>query len=303
MLKWRLLSAACLISGLLGLLHLDFHHPLGVPGVWLLPLALLVTAMMTYELLDLWQAREDRPVAWPVYFGALSIVLLTAVPLVWPLTGRVYPADCPIGQLGWPLLGFVLAVPLVFVGEMRRYTSPGRSTAGIGLSLLVIAYAGLLMSFLVQLRLFRDSATGMVALISVIVIVKVSDASAYFTGRAIGRHKMAPVLSPGKTVEGAVGALLGGCVASLACFAWLFSALVPGSSARGPWWGWIVYALIVTVAGMIGDLAESLLKRDAARKDSSHWLPGLGGVLDVLDSLLFAAAPAYICWAIGLIGA
>ena len=68
------------------------------------------------------------------------------------------------------------------------------------------------------------------------------------------------------------------------------------------WCCWVFYGLILTLAGMVGDLAESLWKRDAQQKDSSGWLPGLGGVLDILDSLLVAAVPAYLCWALGLVG-
>ena len=72
--------------------------------------------------------------------------------------------------------------------------------------------------------------------------------------------------------------------------------------ARGPLWRWLLFGLMMALSGMLGDLAESLLKRDAERKDSSRWLPGLGGVLDILDSIVFAAAPAYYCFAAGLIG-
>jgi phosphatidate cytidylyltransferase len=70
----------------------------------------------------------------------------------------------------------------------------------------------------------------------------------------------------------------------------------------GPWWGWIAFGLLVGGAGMVGDLAESLLKRDVGRKDSSTWMPGFGGVLDVLDSLLLSAPVAWACWAFGLVG-
>ena len=113
---------------------------------------------------------------------------------------------------------------------------------------------------------------------------------------------MAPVLSPGKTVEGAVGALLAACLGACVCYAFVVPAIVGKEAERGPLWGWLLFGLVVAIAGMIGDLAESLLKRDAGRKDSSRWLPGLGGVLDILDSIVFAAAPAYFYFASGLIG-
>ena len=68
------------------------------------------------------------------------------------------------------------------------------------------------------------------------------------------------------------------------------------------WWGWIVFGLLVGAAGMVGDLAESLLKRDVGVKDSSTWMPGFGGVLDILDSLLLSAPVAWFCWATGIVG-
>jgi phosphatidate cytidylyltransferase len=113
---------------------------------------------------------------------------------------------------------------------------------------------------------------------------------------------MSPVLSPKKTIEGAVGGIAAACLGAWICRAWIVPNLVGASQSRGTVLGWMVYALVLAVAGMLGDLAESLLKRDAQRKDSSSWLPGLGGVLDVLDSLVFAAAPAYACWVGGLVG-
>ncbi len=303
MLKWRLLSAAVIISGLLGLLHLDFHHPvLGVAGIWLLPLALVVSVMMVYELLDMWSERVDLPSRWPVYVGAPLTVLAASVPMLWPLGGLEYPPDCPVGVLGWPLLAMVLGVGLAFVGEMMRYTQPGRSTGSIALSVLAIAYAGLLVSFLVNLRLLNGPQWGMASLLSLVIVVKLADTGAFFVGRQFGKHKMAPVLSPGKTVEGAVGALLAAGLGAWFCYAVVVPALVGGDASRGPLWGWLLFGVIVAATGMVGDLAESLLKRDSERKDSSRWLPGLGGVLDILDSIVFAAAPAYFCFAVGLVG-
>jgi phosphatidate cytidylyltransferase len=301
-LKLRLLSATVIIAGLVGLLYLDYQYPCGAPGVWLLPLAMIVAVTMVHELLDLWQARPDRPAAWPLYIGAPLVVLLAAAPLWWTIHGQPYPGDGLVGRLGWPMLGMSAAVALAFIAEMARYTQPGRSTGSIALSLLAIGYAGLLMSFLVCLRLLPDAQWGMAAVVSVIVIVKLSDTGAYFAGRALGRHPMSPVLSPKKTIEGAVGGIAAACLGAWICRAWIVPQLVDADHLRGSIGPWLVYALVLAVSGMLGDLAESLLKRDAQRKDSSSWLPGLGGVLDILDSLVFAAAPAYVCWASGLVG-
>ncbi len=302
MLKLRLLSAAIIISTLVGLLYLDATCFPTLPGVCLLPLAVMAAILMVYELLDLWRDRLDRPLAWPVYAGAVLTVALTAVPMLWTVTGQPYPQACPLGQLGWPLVGMAAGVALTFIGEMMRYTQPGRSTGSIALSVLAISYAGLLMSFLVSLRLVGNPRWGMAAVVSLIVIVKLSDTGAYFTGRAWGRHPMAPVLSPKKTIEGAVGGMVAACLGAWLCYGWIVPRLVGPDEPRGALPGWLCYGLVLAVAGMLGDLAESLLKRDVGRKDSSSWLPGLGGVLDILDSILFAAGPAYVCWVTGLIG-
>jgi phosphatidate cytidylyltransferase len=138
----------------------------------------------------------------------------------------------------------------------------------------------------------------LLALVSMIVVVKLGDTGAYTVGRLIGRHKMAPTLSPGKTWEGTCGGLLCAWVG-----AWLMLEIVPpaigwhdGSNALRGIPNFIAYGLIVGIAGIVGDLAESLLKRDAGVKDSSTWMPGMGGVLDVLDSMLAAAPVAYLFW-------
>jgi phosphatidate cytidylyltransferase len=159
-------------------------------------------------------------------------------------------------------------------------------------------YVGVLMSFVVQLRNLFPDERGLYALVSLITVVKLSDIGAYTVGRLIGKHKMAPTLSPGKTWEGAAGGVLFSCVGSYLIFcAWLNTGMVFHD------WGWFPFGIAMAVSGMVGDLAESLLKRDAGRKDSSTWMPGFGGVMDLLDSILLAAPVAYLFWAAGWVTA
>jgi phosphatidate cytidylyltransferase len=240
-------------------------------------------------------------VAWPLYLGAPLTVLAASLPVL-RLSGMGVAAPSGFGDLAWPLATVSVIVLLAFLAEMARYDQPGRATGSVGLATLTVVYAGLFPSFLVSLRLWGGHEWGMAALLTMIAVVKLSDTGAYFVGRALGRHKMCPRLSPGKTVEGAVGALLAGLLAALLCYYLLVPAIVGSDVPRGPVLGWLLFGLLGAVFGMIGDLAESLLKRDAQRKDSSSWLPGLGGVLDVLDSLVFVAPVAYFYFAAGVIG-
>jgi phosphatidate cytidylyltransferase len=210
------------------------------------------------------------------------------------LLGFFHLPPLPAGETTIAL--FAVLVLVVFFGEMLRYEKPGGILANFAASVFALAYVGLMFYFIAQLRM----TWGVGAMLSMIVVVKMGDTGAYTIGRLFGRHKMAPRLSPGKTLEGAAGA-----VAFAILGAWLsFTCLLPATMLSPPQSGvsgWILYGLLLGVAGMFGDLAESLIKRDAGRKDSSTWLPGFGGVLDILDSLLLAAPVAWFCWAAGLI--
>ncbi len=302
MLKWRLISSAVIITCLLGLLYLDYHYPLGGPGLWLLPLGIIGSLMMAFELLDLWRDRADRPVRWPIYVAAPLVVVAAATPVLVPLVSGAEPSTGCWELSGSSLIAFALAVGLAFIGEMIHFERPGLGTQRVALSVLAISYSGLLMSFVVSLRLLGGHHVGMIALVSMVVVVKLSDTGAYFTGRLFGRHKMAPILSPGKTIQGAIGGVLTACLAGWLIFYMVLPRYLAGEPSMGTWWGWLLYGMILAAAGMAGDLAESLLKRDADQKDSSTWLPGLGGVLDILDSIVFAAPAAFFCWKIGLVG-
>jgi phosphatidate cytidylyltransferase len=134
------------------------------------------------------------------------------------------------------------------------------------------------------------------ALASLIIVVKLGDIGAFLAGRLMGHHKMSPVLSPGKTIEGAIGAIFFACLGAWLCWRFLLPVMNIAGVTSGPYWAWIPFGVFIGIAGIFGDLAESLVKRDVGRKDSSTWLPGFGGVLDILDSLLFAAPVGWIFW-------
>lgn len=310
MLRWRLLLGVLFVGALIGLFLLDIRHP----GYFLFPLALLLAVMSAQEMLRLTtvdlRAYDDalaaaetpsktRPHHAAVYLGSLLVVGASGVPLLW----TNYPADCPVGKLGWPLAAFAAAFVLIFLAEFVRYEQPFAATINVALATLSVAYVGLL-GFVVQLRGLPDFEWGAVALVSLLVTVKMCDVGAYTAGRLIGRHKMSPKLSPGKTWEGFFGGIAFACLGAWFSFAVVAPRMLPISDANEPWrwWGVLLYGVLVGVGGVLGDLAESLLKRSAGVKDSSSWMPGFGGVLDLLDSILFAAPVAYACWVLGWVG-
>jgi phosphatidate cytidylyltransferase len=289
-LRYRLLLGTLFIAALAVLCWLD-HAQIGgtPPGAWLFPLALLISVLASGEVLWLMAGADRRAVAGIVYVGNFLIVAANAVPMFWPNFAMRFSFDA----FGWPMSVLALCVLAGFMVEIWRFEKPGDAIARLAVAIFGMAYIGILLTFVVQLP-------GLLAILSLVIVVKMGDTGAYTVGRLMGRHKMAPRLSPGKTWEGAAGAALFAVFGSWAVFNLIGRML---NSHRAPLesWRWIVFGLVVGIAGLLGDLAESLLKRDAGRKDSSPWMPGFGGVLDLLDSILFAAPVAYLCWATGLV--
>jgi phosphatidate cytidylyltransferase len=300
-LRWRLISAAVILSALVGLVWLDSRLAVNY-GAVLLPVMLIVSLLATEEVLSLLRAKNYQPAAWPIYLGNLLIPLAASGPLLFALAGREFPEANPLGRGGWPLAVLAVAAIAVIGAEMGRYRQPGTSIVHAALGIFTLVYVGLLFSFVALLRLHKSNEWGLLALVSMLTVTKLTDTGAYFFGRAFGRHKMTPILSPAKTWEGAAGGILTACAASWACFHWLGPWLVQSQYVEPSVLASLLYGLILAAAGMHGDLAESMLKRDMQRKDSSTWLPGLGGVLDIVDSVLVAAPCAYLCWVLGLVG-
>ncbi len=151
----------------------------------------------------------------------------------------------------------------------------------------------------------REQANGPSLVAFLLFVVWAGDTAAYYAGRAWGRHKMAPSLSPGKTWEGAIASVVGSVVIAAALFGLATLMQEPSNSEVLSWlqralpsavlsypdeiWYWLGLAAMINVAGQVGDLAESALKRSAGVKDSGNLLPGHGGILDRIDALLLAA--------------
>jgi phosphatidate cytidylyltransferase len=297
----RLLSAAVILAALLTLMWFDYRLVFfGVPGVWLLPILLVVSMLATEEVISLMRAGSHDPRACAIYIGNVLIPLAAGWPIVRALLGTTVGLHFAGLTCALATLGVLTAA--VFVGEMSRYEKPGTAIINSALAIFTLVYIGVCISFWAALRLFHSNEIGMTALFSMLLIVKVADTGAFMCGKCFGRHKMTPVLSPGKTWEGALGGILIACVTS-----WTFFQFAAPVIVGSPWKqpaavATIVYGAVLALAGMVGDLAESMLKRDMQRKDSSTWLPGLGGVLDIIDAPLLAGPIAWLCWNLGLFG-
>ena len=305
MLGRRLASAAVLITSMILVLWGDFTlgepDSWGRPGVLLAILCIIISTAAADEFHRLWKGTTCHP-SWLLMLGAGVMIAMSNIPVLW----RNYPTDCPIGKLGWTLSGIAAGVLLAFVWEMLTFDPDSASEESrrgdvatrIAKSALAFVYIAMLFGFVLSHRQIEGSnKLGVLAIVLVITTVKLSDSFAYFVGKSIGSRKIAPKLSPNKTVEGAIGAIFGG-IAGAAIVVFLVSWLIIGVEVPKPWWWFLLYGVAVTLAGMVGDLAESLLKRDAQIKDSSSWLPGLGGILDVIDSLVFAAPVSFVIWLI-----
>jgi phosphatidate cytidylyltransferase len=191
-------------------------------------------------------------------------------------------ATMPIFNLRFSIVDFILAFGLLGL-MLYQYLFCGVSgvLANCGANCLSIIYLGLLSSFALAIRL----DFGVWALLMFVFVVKSADIGAYTVGTLFGKHKLSPRVSPGKTWEGAGGALVAAVVVALA-----FAA---GSGIMSWLWA-IAFGLLLACVGQAGDLAESMIKRDAGRKDAANKVPGFGGILDILDSPLAAAPLAYL---------
>ena len=274
-----------------GLLYLDARAGTAAPGLLIIVLALGLLACR--ELIGLLHSRGLRTQPVLPYVG---VVVVTASNWMVP----AFPAESAIaeriGALGWPLLGLGATLAASFLYEAVRFRSPGGAVEAVATTLLVTCYLGVFLSFGVQIRWEGQSGpsgAGLWRVVQLVAAVKLGDIAAYAVGSAWGRRPLAPTLSPKKTVEGALGGV-GGAVLGAVAVALVAQyadgiRLMSVGQALG-------FGLLIAPAAQLGDLIESLVKRDCQRKDSDVWLAGMGGTLDLLDSVLLACPVAYLFW-------
>jgi phosphatidate cytidylyltransferase len=280
-LQLRLVTAAVLIPAVI--------YVIIQGGYWVLATVVVITVLGVSEFYQLIEAKGAHPLRG---FGTIAAVSLPVVAFL----GSEYHATILMSAV---LLGVMVAQ----LGKARI----SESLASISGTFFGVFYVGWLLSHAIVLRDFHrvvhgkwgDMAVngmlpevGIFYLLFTVSIVIAGDAGAYFAGRAYGRRKLAPKISPAKTVEGAMGAVVVGIAVGFGCKGF-FELLVPGITAQIGWVACGVFALILSVVGIIGDLVESLLKRDAAVKDTGVLLPGTGGILDRVDSNLLAIPVMY----------
>ena len=251
----RIVVAAILLPIVLGLVWLG--------GWWLFGLALVGGLLALHELYGM--ARSLGPVVLAGYAG-LVLTLLGA----------------QLGGPTWLLAGILATVPatllLFFVSSARQH-----AVAGFSVTLLGVAWVG---GGLALLLLLRDiPLDGRLLVFTTLLAVFADDTAAYVVGRAIGRHRMSPAISPGKTWEGFVAGTL--AAVGVTFFALYEQDVLTNAES-------LVLGLVIALAATLGDLFESAVKRDLGMKDSGRLLGGHGGVLDRLDAPLWAGAAAYV---------
>ncbi|HSC90461.1 MAG TPA: phosphatidate cytidylyltransferase [Gaiellaceae bacterium] len=251
----RILVAVVALPVVLGVVWLG--------GWWLFALVAVGSIVALHEYTSM--TRQLRPVVLGGYVGVLAMLV-----------------GASRGGIEWLLGGFMLAIAVTFALHVLAETRQP-PTVAIGATLLGVAWIGFGLGHLV---LLRDTEEGRLALYTVLIAVFAADTLAFFAGRLLGRHKLAPTMSPGKTWEGFVAG-------TLAAVAVAFFALYEDRATYLSIPQALVLGLVVALAEAAGDLFESALKRDMQVKDTGRLLGGHGGVLDRIDSLLWAGPAAF----------
>jgi phosphatidate cytidylyltransferase len=282
-LRARLLTASVLVPYIL--------FAIAQGGLWVLVTVVAIVLLAQRELYGLIEDKGARPVV------GLGLAAGAALPVV-AYIGNEYHATV--------LMTATLLVVMIAQLRRRQVTEAMASISG---TFFGVFYVGWLLSHTIPLRFFTERIvadegaaaaaalglapqTGAFLLVYCLTVVVLCDAGAYFAGRAYGKRKLAPSISPGKTVEGAIGGLLAGTFGG-AAIKGIFDLFWPELTAVLSWPLVFAFGPPVAAAAIVGDLVESMLKRDAQVKDAGALLPGMGGFLDRIDSPLLGIPVMY----------
>jgi phosphatidate cytidylyltransferase len=253
------------LSGLL-FLPIFYLFTWKLPATYFLALVMAAAVLGQYEFYRMAQTRGIRPVA--LLGSALgSLVVLDAYHPLFPAAGALLLAAC------------LIAIMVVRLFSTRPVEG---AIEDVSATFMGIVYVALLFGFQVSIRTGTDGRQWLVFLY---FIIWASDVGAYSIGIPFGRHRLYEKISPKKSIEGLIGALVASAGMALLCRWWFMPSINTGSV--------VGIALVLAAAGTIGDLVESLFKRSAGVKDSGTIIPGHGGILDRMDSMLFAAPVLY----------
>jgi phosphatidate cytidylyltransferase len=292
----RLTYGPMMLAALFLLLWLDHKAqiwtrgviPGGIGGTGLVVLLLIILPIATAELATLFTAEKIRP------YRTLSAIGSGLLVLHAFCTQFAFFRPVAASSLAFVIVFVMLAAALMRALDQETQGAIHRMAGTV----LATMYLGGLGWFLIALRVKHSSAnhtfngsTGIV--LTILLTVKFTDIGAYFGGRATGRHKLIPWLSPGKTWEG-----LGWGLATAAGIGVICSRYVRPSDFHFQWWKGAIFGAVIGGVGQLGDLLESLMKRDAEVKDSGRLVPGFGGILDIIDSPLLAAPFAYLLFSL-----
>ena len=285
--------------------------------LWLFTLLVLGVALLAArEYFDIAAATGFRPFRGLSYAFVVCIFVVAYAP--GDYTQRV-PGSYEPGYLPITALLLLIASPFILLVAGIRRDPLSQALPDSASSFLLLPYIGMSLASMVRVRSYVNGA---LFLLFLMLLVWCGDIAAYYAGRAIGKHKLAPRISPGKTWEGAIASVVGAVIVGVLLFHYInpiasafrsahllkpptieFGALnsdSPSGFALAPFWFVALFALCVNVAAQLGDLVESALKRGAGLKDSGTLLPGHGGVLDRIDALLFALPVGLLFYVFGV---
>lgn len=231
--------------------------------------ALLVIFLVVLGLYEFFSLVEKKGIQIYKYFGiAVGIIIPASIYFKFEPTK------------GWELLFVVSLLVIIFLLQFTRKDSRG-AVEGVSTLLFGILYVAWLFSFIIKLRYLPNGVNLLAALL---LITKSGDIGAYLIGTRYGRHALIVRISPKKSIEGAIGGIIFSILAALGS-----KIFIPGLS----YFHLVIIGMFLGILGQLGDLSESLIKRDCQMKDSGGMFPGIGGVLDIIDSLLFTIPAFY----------